>query len=163
MHTTKSKNSLISSHAAVIWSLTLLFVFTIIFSSARSFENRDTNEPWTKEQLLAPADLAKTFNDPLEIKPLIICVGPGALIKTSIDMGPAQKKENLDKLERELRKLPRDTNIVIYCGCCPFVKCPNIRPAFLLLNELKFSRHKLLNIEHNLRVDWINKGFPVSP
>jgi hypothetical protein len=57
------------------------------------------------------------------------------IIKNSIDIGSAVEKDNLKKMEQDLGKLSKDANIVIYCGCCPFNKCPNIRPAFTLLNE----------------------------
>ena len=117
-------------------------------------------EPWTEKQLMAPADLAAIINDPNEKKPVIICVGPGALIRGSMDMGPVNEKVNLEKLKQQLYKLSRDANVVIYCGCCPFEHCPNIRPAFILLNEMKFSNARLLNIEHNLKTDWIAKGYP---
>jgi len=118
------------------------------------------SEPWTTKQLMAPADLAELINNPAAKKPVIICVGPGALIKGSIDTGPAKEKENLEKLKKELTGLSKDAEIVIYCGCCPFDHCPNIRPAFSLLNEMKFTNTHLLNIEHNLRTDWVNKGYP---
>ncbi len=117
-------------------------------------------EPWTARQLMAPADLASILNDAGQKKPVIICVGPGALIRGSLDMGPAQEKENLEKLKQKLNTLPRDANVVIYCGCCPFEHCPNIRPAFRLLNEMKFSNARLLNLEHNIRTDWVAKGYP---
>jgi thiosulfate/3-mercaptopyruvate sulfurtransferase len=117
-------------------------------------------DPWTQGQLLSPADLAVVINNPQAKKPLIFCVGPGALVKGSLDMGPAQVKENLEKFKTALDKLPRDTDIVVYCGCCPFEHCPNIRPAFAMLNEMKFSHTHLLNLEHNIRVDWVNKGYP---
>jgi thiosulfate/3-mercaptopyruvate sulfurtransferase len=117
-------------------------------------------EPWTAKQLMAPADLAAVINNPNAKKPVILCVGPGALIKGSLDMGPAKEKENLEKLKQQLNKLPRDTDVVIYCGCCPFEHCPNIRPAFNLLNEMKFSNAHLLNLEHNIKTDWVAKGYP---
>ncbi len=43
---------------------------------------------------------------------------------------------------------------------CTIANCPNIRPAFSLLNEMKFTNHKLLDIPKNIKVDWIDKGFP---
>jgi thiosulfate/3-mercaptopyruvate sulfurtransferase len=119
-----------------------------------------TTEPWTPDQLMAPADLAAVIDDPAAKKPVIICVGPGAMIKGSLDIGPVNEKENLEKLKQLLSKQRRNTNLIIYCGCCPFVHCPNIRPAFNLLNEMKFSNAHLLNIEHNLKTDWIAKGYP---
>ncbi len=68
---------------------------------------------------------------------------------------------NLLKWKNELQKLPRNTDIVIYCGCCPFEHCPNIRPAFKLLNDMGFTNQKLLNLSHNLKADWIDKGYPI--
>ena len=100
--------------------------------------------------------------NPKETQPIVFCVGPGALIKGSIDAGPARDSSNLAKLRQQLNLLPKDAKIVIYCGCCPFEHCPNIRPAFTLLNEMKFTNQKLLNLEHNLRVDWINQGYPIN-
>jgi hypothetical protein len=117
-------------------------------------------EPWTARQLMAPADLAAIINDPGAKQPVILCVGPGALVRGSLAMGPANEKENLEKLKQQLDKLPRDANVVIYCGCCPFEHCPNIRPAFTLLNEMKFTNAHLLNLEHNIRTDWVAKGYP---
>ena len=139
-------------------ALTLL-VSVLVFSG---FKKQQQKEPWTQEQLLNPSDLAKTINNANAKQPYVYSIGPGATIKGSIDVGPAKDKENLDKLKEQLSKLPKDANIVIYCGCCPFEHCPNIRPAFTLLNEMKFTNQKLLNLEHNIKVDWIDKGFPVN-
>ena len=136
-----------------------LLVCVLVFSG---FKKQQQKEPWTQEQLLNPSDLAKTINNVNAKQPYIYSIGPAATIKGSIDIGPARDKENLDKLKEQLSKLPKDANIVIYCGCCPFEHCPNIRPAFTLLNEMKFTNQKLLNLEHNIKVDWIDKGFPVN-
>lgn len=120
-------------------------------------------EPWKPAQLMAPADLAKSISTNGAKGQYIYCVGPGAVIKGSIDIGPAKEKANLDKFRQTLSKLPKDATVIIYCGCCPFVHCPNIRPAFTLLNEMGFTNARLLNLEQNIRVDWIAKGYPVEP
>ena len=140
-------------------------VFLLICALAAGFMkynagSSNAQEPWTKAQLMAPADLAALINNPGTKKPLIFSVGPGALIKGSADMGPVNEKENLDKLKTALGKLPKDTYLVVYCGCCPFEHCPNIRPAFHLLNDMKFSNARLLNLEHNIKTDWVSKGYP---
>ena len=119
-------------------------------------------EPWSPEQLLEPADLAQTINDSSAVKPLIISIGPAATIKGSVGVGPGSEAENLAKLEKLLSKEPKDRAIVIYCGCCPFKNCPNVRPAFTKLNELGFKNHKLLNLAKNLKTDWLDKGYPVT-
>ena len=120
-----------------------------------------TDEPWRPEQLLEPADLANTIQTPDAAKPLIISIGPAASIKTSVGVGPANEAENLAKLEKLVAKEPKNRAIVIYCGCCPFKNCPNVRPAFTKLSELGFTNHKLLNLSKNLKTDWIDKGYPM--
>jgi hypothetical protein len=74
-------------------------------------------EPWRPDQLLAPADLAKTIGDAGARQPLIISIGPGAIIKGSIDIGPGRDTANIAKLRQRLSELPKDANIVINCGC----------------------------------------------
>ena len=119
-------------------------------------------EPWRPDQLLAPADLAKTINDPKAQQPYIFCIGPGAVIKGSIDIGPGRDSANIRRLRQQVERLPKDARVVIYCGCCPFVHCPNIRPAFALLNEIRLTHPQLLNLEHNIKTDWIDKGYPIT-
>jgi thiosulfate/3-mercaptopyruvate sulfurtransferase len=139
-------------------------VLILIAIAAMAFEKHmgDGNgqEPWNASQLVTPSDLAALLNNPNAQKPIVICVGPGALVKGSVDMGPAKEKENLEKLKHMLADLPKNANIVIYCGCCPFEHCPNIRPAFNVLNDMKFTNAHLLNLEHNIKTDWVAKGFP---
>lgn len=118
------------------------------------------SDPWEPDQLESPAALALTIQSGSTDIPLVLSVGPAALIKGSIEVGPAGKKENLEKLKALLEKQPKDKQIVIYCGCCPFVHCPNIRPAFNLLKEMKFTNAKLLNLSTNIKTDWIDKGYP---
>lgn len=119
-------------------------------------------EPWKPEQLLSPASLSAVISNSSPEKPLIIDIGPAGSIKGSVKTGAANKKENLKKLKELLLKENKDRKIVIYCGCCPYEKCPNIRPAFLLLDSLKFTNHKLLDLPHNLKVDWIDHGYPMT-
>ena len=135
--------------------LALLVSFVLIQVSWK------TDEPWRPDQLLEPADLANTIQTPDATKPLIISIGPAASIKTSVGVGPASEAENLAKLEQLVAKEPKNRAIVIYCGCCPFKNCPNVRPAFTKLNALGFTNHKLLNLSKNLKTDWIDKGYPV--
>lgn len=128
-----------------------------------AFTNRVTDkEPWRQDQLMPPAELAAVIRDTNAILPVIVSVGPGGGIPESVEIGPTKEKENLEKLRSYLSKLPTDTAVVLYCGCCPFEHCPNVRPAFDLLNEMHFTNHELLDLPHNLKVDWIDKGFPVE-
>jgi thiosulfate/3-mercaptopyruvate sulfurtransferase len=139
-----------------------IFLFAIANMSFGKLPLGGGEEPWKPSQLLSPADLAKIIQDPTAKQPFIFCIGPGAVVKGSIDIGPTRDSNNLAKLRQQLNKLPKDAAVVIYCGCCPFEHCPNIRPAFTLLNEMKFTHPQLLNLEHNIKLDWINKGYPVE-
>jgi hypothetical protein len=122
----------------------------------------DTGEPWTDKQLKEPAALAAAIKDPKAVKPVIFNIGPVNQIKGAIQIGAVSDDANLDLLRKKLAALPKDKEVVIYCGCCPFQRCPNVRPAFELLKELKFTNAKLLNLPNNLKTDWISKGYPVE-
>jgi hypothetical protein len=110
---------------------------------------------------MEPAILAKKLASS-EKHPIIFNIGPSGVIKEAIDIGPGQEKANIEKLKNELVKLDKSTEIVVYCGCCPFKNCPNIRPAFEALNIAGLKNSFLLNLSENLRVDWIAKGYPMA-
>ena len=136
-------------------------VLAIVLLSLMALNKKQT-EPWTQDQLMPPEKLAAIINDSTPAKPLIISIGPVGLIKGAIQVGPTHEQENMDNLKKLLSKEDRKRDIVIYCGCCPFKECPNIRPAFSLLTTMKFTNHKLLNLPSNLKIDWINHGYPMS-
>jgi thiosulfate/3-mercaptopyruvate sulfurtransferase len=118
------------------------------------------SEPWTQDQLMEPSQLAQMINE--SKAPIILDIGFFGGIKNSIRIGPAKDKENVEKLRQFLNAQPKDANIVIYCGCCPFKDCPNIRPAFNVLKDMGFTNSKLLNLPHNLKTDWRDKGYPMD-
>jgi len=143
----------------------LIFLFLTISTTAfatTEISSVTQNDPWTAQQLMAPADLATVLNNSKILQPIVFSVGMQAIIKGSIDIGPAMKADNLNKLKQRLNKLPKNSDIVIYCGCCPFSRCPNIRPAMELLKAMQFTNYKLLNLPQNVKVDWIDKGYPMT-
>jgi len=139
-----------------------LFTIAFIATAFQGVTAQNVSNPWTQQQLLEPAALAKTITSSKSPQPLIYCIGPQAVIKNSIEIGSTQNKDNLRNFKQQISRLPKDANIVIYCGCCPFDVCPNIRPAVNLLNEMKFKNFKLLNLSHNIKADWIDHGYPVA-
>jgi len=143
----------------------LIFLFfavaTSLFATNEAFA-QGQNDPWTPQQLLAPADLAKVLNNPKSPQPIIYSIGMQAIIKGSIDIGPVMVPDNLNTLKQKLGKLAKNAQIVVYCGCCPFSRCPNVRPAMKLLKEMQFTNYKLLNLPQNVKVDWIDKGYPMA-
>ena len=135
-----------------------LFFAVILFSSLTSTAQNPPN--WASNQLIEPSALAQMLRQENSL-PLIFNVGLDPVIPHSVNIGTASKKENLEKFRKELSALPKDTKIVIYCGCCPFEHCPNVRPAVNVLKEMKFTNWQLLDLPNNIRADWINKGYPV--
>ena len=142
--------------------LLVVFSVALIAFACQGVSSQMNSESWTSQQLIQPVDLAKALTDSKSPQPIVFSIGPYAIIKNSIEIGPTMEKKNLEKLKLQLSKLPKDANIVIYCGCCPFGNCPNIRPAFRMLNELGFKNHKLLNLSHNVKVDWIDFDYPTN-
>jgi thiosulfate/3-mercaptopyruvate sulfurtransferase len=140
---------------------TLKLALIVLFTVCGFYILAQNPVNWSDKQLMEPATLAATLKAGKNI-PTIISVGPGAIIPNSIDIGTMKETANLQKLKDQLSKLPKNTKIVVYCGCCPFEHCPNVRPAIAALKEMKFTNYFLLNIPKNIKTDWIDKGYPVN-
>ncbi len=118
-------------------------------------------------QLINPDELVKTLQPSQRNKPLMIDVGSHVLysqahIPGSEYIGPASSPDGLQQLRKRVDKLPRSKFIVIYCGCCPWNHCPNVKPANDALHKLGFRNVKVLYIAGNFGTDWVNKGYPVA-
>jgi thiosulfate/3-mercaptopyruvate sulfurtransferase len=124
-------------------------------------------DPWSQSELIEPAALVKELGS--EGKELhIICVSFPFLyrrkhIQRASFAGPADKREGIAQLRSVAESLPKNASIVIYCGCCPMDKCPNIRPAYRAVRERGFEHVRVLNLSTNLHTDWTAKGYPVEP
>ena len=128
-------------------------------TSPKEMPTLSPKNPWTNKELISPARLNFIITHPQSKIPVILNIGAVEDIKDAAHIGPVDKPENMKKLQAVLHTLPKNKPIVIYCGCCPFAKCPNIRPAF---NELKaegFTDVHLLNLPQNLETNWIKKGY----
>jgi len=141
---------------------TTLILIVVVTAFSLPALAQDSSEPWTQDQLISPEKLSTVITDSFSTKPLIIDVGPAGLIKGAVEIGPTSTKENLQKLEQLLASQKKDREIVLYCGCCPYKKCPNIRPAFQLASTMNFKNLKLLFLPENLKVNWINHGYPME-
>jgi len=125
---------------------------------------RADSDPWTKAQTLQAADLAKELSDS-KSAPTVVFVGFKRLytsghIKGAQFHGTAGSEEGLKELTAWATGIPRTTNLVIYCGCCPMEKCPNIRPAFKALQGLGFKNLRVLLLPQDFVTDWAGKGLP---
>jgi hypothetical protein len=118
-------------------------------------------------QLIQPAELNQLLMAGGADKPLVLQVGSRVLfaqahIAGSEFAGAGSQPEGLEQLQKRVSSLPRQTMIVLYCGCCPWNRCPNVGPAFSLLRRLGFTNAKVLYVANNLGTDWVDKRYPVE-
>jgi thiosulfate/3-mercaptopyruvate sulfurtransferase len=125
---------------------------------------QNTSKPWSVSQTVQPGDLLKELSDP-KTAPTVLFAGFQRLytaghIKGAQYHGTGGSEEGLAQIKSWAQSQPRSSNLVIYCGCCPMERCPNIRPAFAALRDLGFTKVRVLVLPTSFEVDWADKGFP---
>ena len=141
---------------------TLLSVFFACGVPLLNAQKATAQETWPAKQMVQPKELAEKINNHKLENIVVFNVGPAGRIKGSVYIGSTSEDESLKLLKSKLNKLPKNTEVVIYCGCCPFKHCPNIKPALKLLNKMQFTNAKVLNLSKNLKADWIDEGYPMQ-
>ena len=124
-------------------------------------------DPWPASDLMAPLELAKVLNSSNKARPTIVCVAFPVLYRKRHIIhaefaGPGNKPEGIEDLKSASAKLDKNADVVLYCGCCPMVRCPNIRPAYRTMKELGFSKVRVLNLSDSFHTDWVAKSYPVE-
>ena len=114
--------------------------------------------------LIQPAALAAQLK--AGATPTVLQVGFSVLyvqahIPGAIYAGPGNKEEGIDNLNTPAKNLAKDKPLVIYCGCCPWEKCPNIAAAWKELTAEGFKNLKVLYLADNFGADWADKGYPI--
>jgi rhodanese-related sulfurtransferase len=115
--------------------------------------------------LITPAELATQLQS--DKKPLILNVGPRTLylqahIPGAEYMGAGSSDASQQKLRERVKSLPKESAIVLYCGCCPWSHCPNVHPAYQLLHSLGYTNVKVMYVTGDFGTDWADKGYPVA-
>ena len=100
-------------------------------------------------------------------QPAIFQVGPSFLYQSkhipgAVYAGPGSQAEGLELLKSAVAKLPHEREIVLYCGCCPWDKCPNVRPAMEMLKSMGFTHVTAMHVPTSFKADWIDQGYPVE-
>jgi thiosulfate/3-mercaptopyruvate sulfurtransferase len=140
--------------SAVVLALAGLFCFAA-----------ETTDPWPATAVIEPAALAQILQ--AGQPPMVISVAFPNLyhakhIVHAIDAGPGSKPEGIELLKKAVANAPKDADIVVYCGCCPMVKCPNIRPAYRALKEMGYTHIRVLDVPTNMHDDWYAKNYPTE-
>jgi thiosulfate/3-mercaptopyruvate sulfurtransferase len=112
-------------------------------------------------------ELVKKLAMPPAERPVILQVGfktlyNGAHIPGAIYAGPASTSEGLLHLKQRAQAISREKEVVIYCGCCPLNKCPNVLPAYAALRGMGFTNLEVLNLPQDFAHDWVEKNLPVE-
>ncbi len=118
-------------------------------------------------QLIQPDELNRLLHSVSAEKPLILQVGSQMMfaqahIPGSQFAGPGSQAQGLEQLRGRVASLPHSRFFVLYCGCCPWNRCPNVGPAYNLLHQMGFTNVKVLYVADNFGSDWVSKGYPVE-
>jgi hypothetical protein len=114
-----------------------------------------------------PAEFAEELKQIKDPSPLVIYVGvrtlyDGAHIPGAVFYGPGSTEQGITELKKYAATLPKNSDVVVYCGCCPLEKCPNLRPAFSAIRDLGFARLRVLILPTSFNTDWAEKGYPMQ-
>jgi hypothetical protein len=142
----------------------LLRTFILVFGAVALFGFQAT-DPWRAGELVDAATIAAKLKSGSGDQPLILQVGFQALYRSvripgAKYAGPGSTAEGIANLEQQVKGVAKNRTIVLYCGCCPWEKCPNIRPAVAKLHELGFTKLQVLKMPTNLHTDWVEPGYP---
>jgi len=127
--------------------------------SATAIPEADWIQPEALNQLLT--------SNPAAERPVVLQVGfrvmfNQAHVAGSQYVGPDSKPEGIRLLEAAVSSVSKDRLIVLYCGCCPWTRCPNVGPAYRRLRELGFTHVKVLYLANNFGDDWVGKGYATA-
>ena len=142
-----------------------LICFATIYALSAQVCAQATAIPTSRQ--ISPEELVKMLQSSGKEKPLLIHVGSHVLyaqahIPGSEYIGPGASEAGLQQLRKRVESLPRTKFIVLYCGCCPWGHCPNVKPADDALRAMGFTNFKVLYIADNFGTNWVDKGYPTA-
>jgi thiosulfate/3-mercaptopyruvate sulfurtransferase len=146
-------------------SLFTVIAAAVAFTLAQVPAKEEDPLPVGSQQLIQPEELAQALKGTR--KPVVLYVGPKTIyaqahIPGAENIGPVSRPEGVEKLRTRAASLAKDIPVVIYCGCCPFDHCPNIRPAYTELKKAGFTSVRVLYLENSFGTNWKDKGLPVA-
>lgn len=155
---------MLTRRSTLIFALITFTLATITLFPFAPAQNPSPANPWSASQTVEPRELLKELSAS-KTAPTVLFVGFQRLytaghIKGAQYHGTGGNAEGMAQIKSWAESQPRSTNLIIYCGCCPMDRCPNIRPAFSALRDLSFAKIRVLVLPTSFEVDWAEKGFP---
>jgi hypothetical protein len=147
-------------------AVTVAIAFALVQAPAQGQDAKENDPlPPGSHPLIQPEELAQALK--AARKPVVLYVGPKSIyaqahIPQAENIGPVARPEGMEKLRARVASLSKDHPVVIYCGCCPWDHCPNIRPAYAELKKAGFSSIRVLYLETSFGENWKDKGLPVA-
>jgi thiosulfate/3-mercaptopyruvate sulfurtransferase len=145
----------------------LLALISFVLPATMRLATASPADPWTPVQTVQAAQFAEELKLVKDPSPVVIYVGVrtlynGAHIPGAVFHGPGSTEEGISDLKKYAATLPKNSNIVLYCGCCPLEKCPNLRPAFTAIRDMGFAQLRVLILPTDFNTDWVEKGYPIQ-
>jgi thiosulfate/3-mercaptopyruvate sulfurtransferase len=146
-------------------SLFTVVAAVVAFALAQDLPKQEDPLRPGSNQLIQAEELAQALKGAR--KPVVLYVGPKSIyaqahIPRAENIGPVGRPEGMEKLRARAAPLAKDSPVVIYCGCCPWDHCPNIRPAYAELKKSGFTNVRVLYLENSFGANWKDKGLPVA-
>jgi thiosulfate/3-mercaptopyruvate sulfurtransferase len=163
-----TRRSALALFAAPIPLALFATVNSNVFAFPVASDNSASNDPWSASQTVLPDALAAELSSKEQAKkPIVVCVGfrplyQGAHIPGASFHGAGSTPKGIDDLKDWARAVPHAGKLVLYCGCCPLQRCPNLKPAFLTLRDMGFTNLRVLLLPNDFNTDWIEKGYAVE-
>jgi len=154
---------------SLVFALSVLMLTSAALVSVPAIrgDEKSASDPWSAAQTVQAAEFAHEIGEKSGTPSMVVYVGfrtlfAGGHIPEATFHGSASNEQGLAELKKWAERLPRTANLVIYCGCCPFGKCPNIRPAFTALSTMGFKKLRVLFLPTSFVKDWVEKGYPLQ-
>lgn len=112
--------------------------------------------------MVQPEVLAIKIEEPEAKRSMLLNVGVEKNIKSAVEIGILSSPSKQEKLKKALTNIDKNKEVVIYCGCCKLIDCPNIPIAYNYIKSLGYKNVKILNLPVGLDEDWIAKKYPMN-
>jgi hypothetical protein len=161
-------------HFALTISLASVAIMAILCTAPLGLAQFPYNAPSASSatsipeaQLIQPEALNRLLLAGGPGKPVVFQVGSHLMfaeahVAGSVFAGSGSQPGGLQMLASKVASINKQKLIVLYCGCCPWNRCPNVGPAYKQLRDLGFTNVKVLYLANNFGDDWVAKGYRVE-